>query len=535
MNASGPRILLHFRTSATVAISLLLGACGSDPRAVSVDASGEADAPDVHFDSSADVEADVGVDSGDPDADADAVTGTDTETDPGSDAVEDVRTDPTPDAGPDVEADVRPDRPPPTCDGIPTFEDGLEPMRSLHVSTSGSDETGDGSELNPFGSIGRAASSIEPGNAIVVHEGTYPGGISLDNLRGTADAPIWLGGAEGEARPVLDAAGASQALHIIRGQYLVVHNLEIRNAADNGLNADDGSHYDDPTASHHVLFRDLLIEDIGPTGNRDCLKLSGLNNHFVLDSTFRRCGDGGSAVDHVGCHDGVIARNTFEDLGSSGVQNKGGTQDIDIFWNRFDNAGARPVNMGGSTGLDFFRPPVSAETPNSEATGIRVVANLIIGGETASAFVGCVDCVFAQNTVVNPGAWALRVLQERTSGPEGEFLAARNGEITNNIFYFSRDMLRTFVNVGPDTEVETFRFGNNLWFAHDAPERSTPDLPAPTADDVVGEDPGFDDEYRIGESSPAVGRGATSHARGDLSGRCFEDPPSIGAWEGAGR
>ena len=508
----------------------LLAGCGSDPASPDDAGPTPVDASDVVADATdlgaadvvPEVAPDAPADTTEPDVPADAESDPDGMPDATADA-SDV------DAGSD--ADVTTDLLPPGCGDIPTFDAGRVPSRALHVSEGGSDSEGDGTADAPFGSIPRAAEEATPGTMILVHSGTYRGSIFLDNLQGEADAPIWLSGAPGEERPVIDAAGEAEALHLIRPQYLIVENLVLRNAAGNGLNADDGGDYDDPEAAHHVIFRNLLIEDIGPTGNRDCLKLSGLRDHFVLNSTFRRCGDGGSAVDQVGCHEGVIARNTFEDLGSSGVQSKGGTADIDIYWNTFSRAGARPVNMGGSTGLEFFRPPVDPDAPNAEATRIRVMANRIIGGETAAAFVGCVDCVFSHNTVLDPSAWPLRILQEQTSGPDGEFLAVQNGVVENNIFVFERAQIRSFVNVGPDTLPETFTFRNNLWFARDDPGRSTPDLPSATSGDVVGEDPELDGDLHIDSDSPAARAGFLSDVPGDFDGRCYRNPPSIGAWE----
>ncbi len=461
-----------------------------------------------------------------PTVDPDAST---TDTGPG-DVSGDEGTTPTDTGG---STDTSPDADRPLCGTIPTFEDGRTPSREIHVATTGSDDSGDGSPGAPFASVAHAAGLVGPGDAIRIHPGTYRRHTYFYRLRGTAEAPIWVGGVPGQERPVIDASGESQAFFFEQPYYVVVHDLVVRNAANNGINADDGSAFDDPEAARHVVFRDLLIEDVGPVGNQDCLKLSGLDDHFVLDSTFRRCGTGGSGVDHVGCHDGVIAGNTFEDLGSSGLQNKGGLTDIDVVRNRFLDAGMRPVNMGGSTGFQFFRPPVDPSGPNAEARRIRVLANLFVGGDTAAALVGCVDCVFAQNTVIDPAFWALRILQETVSGPDGEFLPTANGQVFNNIFILTRAGMVSDVNVGPDTDPDSFVFRNNLWYAHDAPERSAPSLPAPTSDDVVGRDPGLTDVYRIGPTSPAVGAGTTAPIAGDLHGRCFADPPSIGAWEGA--
>ena len=422
------------------------------------------------------------------------------------------------------------------CGDIVTFADGLTPTKEVHVATNGNDTTGDGSAGSPFATITRALVEVAPGTAIRVHAGTYAGGTYVNGIAGQSGAPVWIGGAPGEARPVIE--GGSEGIHFTRVRYLVLHDLEVRGSTANGINADDGGDYGDPEASRFVVFRNLFLHAIGTGGNQDCLKLSGINDHFVIDSEFTGCGDGGSALDHVGCHDGVIARNYFHDLGATAVQNKGGTEDIDIRWNRFENAGARPVNMGGSTGFEFFRPPLSTSSPNAEARRIRVTANLFQGGDCAAAFVGCVDCVFAQNTVIDPQNWFFRILQETVTSDGYTFEPARNGRVENNIFYFRRgDLSASDVNVGANTAPETFSFTNNLWYAHDNADASAPTtLPVDETNGVVGQDPGFTDagngDYRIGASSPAAGKGKVIEgAVGDIDGACWNTPPSIGAYE----
>ena len=67
---------------------------------------------------------------------------------------------------------------------------------------------------------------------------------------------------------------------------------------------------------------------------------------------------------------------------------------------------------------EFFRPPLSTTGANFEARNIRVVANVFVGGTVPIAFVGCVDCLAANNTIVDPENWILRILQETTNGRE---------------------------------------------------------------------------------------------------------------------
>ena len=418
------------------------------------------------------------------------------------------------------------------CDHLESFDRGLTPNREVHVATWGDDMTGDGSQGSPFASIERGVQSAVPGSAVRVHAGSYGGGIYLSNVAGTAEAPIWIGGAPGEARPKL--VGGTEGLHLTHVEFVVIHDLEVEGASANGINCDDGGDYHDPLATHHVTFRGLSIHDIGGGGNEDCLKLSGVDDYWVLFSDFANCGGGssGSGVDHVGCHDGLIARNRFHELSGNAVQSKGGSRDIEIRWNRFYESGARSLNLGGSTGFDYFRPPLSTISPNAEARNIRLVSNVIEGSDAAAAYVGCVGCVVVNNTIVDPHNWILRILQETTSGGSFDFEACRDGLFVNNLVYFERGDLSSYVNIGPDTESGTFTFANNLWYAWDNPALSEPSLPVTESNGLYGLDPELGPDFGIRHSSPAAGAGiVTSWTWGDIEGACYTSSPSIGALE----
>lgn len=417
------------------------------------------------------------------------------------------------------------------CGPAATFDAGRVPAAEVFVAPNGNDQTGDGSAARPFATLGRAARAARPGTAIRLRAGVHAGGAFVENLRGAADAPIWLGGAPGEARPVIEGGG--EALHLVRPAYLVVHDLEVRRTTANGINADDGGATADAAAAHHLVFRGLDIHDVGGTGNQDCLKLSGVYDVDVRESAFRACGGGGSGsgIDIVGGHRVRVARSRFQGMAGNAVQAKGGSTDIEVWANEMRDAGGRAVNMGGSTGFTFFRPPLGAV--NAEARDVRVIANVIAGGDAPVAYVGCVDCLVAHNTLVDPGRWVARILQETTSRDGFTFLPASGGRFVNNLITFKRSGLSTFVNVGANTAPETFRFARNLWYASDAPARSQPSLPVPEEGGIVGRDPRLDAAFRPGPGSPVLGAGApVAGVRGDAAGRCYADPPSIGAFEG---
>jgi hypothetical protein len=420
------------------------------------------------------------------------------------------------------------------CEEVLTFADGNVPAREVFISAAGSDNTGDGSRERPYATLGLAAQLAGPGTALRLLPGAYAGGHYLSNLEGTAEAPIWIGGEPGKPRPVIQ--GGAEAMHLTKVRYVVVENLEVRGATANGINCDDGGDVGDPEATRHVLFRHLLFREIGSGGNQDALKLSGVRDYWVMDCEFIHGSAGGSGIDHVGCHRGVIARCRFDAMGSNSIQCKGGSEDIEVRWCQFINGGQRAINIGGSTGFEFFRPPLSASVANVEARNIRVLANLFIGGDTPIAFVGSVECLVANNTLVNPERWVLRVLQETESTSEYEFLACGDSRFINNLVYFERARLSTFVNVGPGTAPASLVFANNLWYAHDLPVESAPALPSTETGGVVGVDPQFADEaggdFRVTPGGGAAGAGQVlSEVRSDQLQRCYAVPPSVGAFE----
>ena len=429
-----------------------------------------------------------------------------------------------------------------SCAAVSTFADSRAPDRFRHVAIEGNDSAGDGSASKPFKTLSRAVQDLSPGTAIYLHAGMYAGGLYFADIRGTAGSPIWIAGAPGESRPIIQGGG--DGLHFVRPRYLVIQNLEIRDAAGNGINIDDGDEVGNAEAARFVVLRGLTIRDTGvrPSGVADCLKLAGVNDVVVFHSTFGRCGSGpGSGavgVNGVGVHRVTIAFNQFAANGYGAVQVKGGSDDIDIVSNFVRDAGWRGVNMGGRTDPAAFRPPLTASRPNYEAARVRTRANVFVGGEAAAAFTGCVGCEFSHNTVVSPSKWIVRVLQENTSAGQYTFAPASAGRVVGNIFYFRRADLNTGedVNVGPGTDPASFSVTGNLWYAYDAARQSAPRL-GPMASDsgsLVGVDPEFVNvgagDYHLRRTSAAIAAGDDRFTpRADLEGKCYNTPPSLGA------
>lgn len=354
--------------------------------------------------------------------------------------------------------------------------------------------------------VRQAVLSATPGSRILVAPGEYAGGLWFGEVRGEPGRPIVIAAQDPDNPPVF--SGGGNVMQFSNCVHLELRDLTLVRGTSNGLSIDDGGSYETP--ARHIVLRGLRVEDIGPEGNRDGIKLSGVADFRIEGCTIERWGSAGSGIDMVGCHRGVIEDNVFRSRSpeaGEAVQAKGGSTGIVVRRNLFDSGGARGVNIGGSTGLQFFRPPLVSGEEHYEAKDIRVEGNTFVSGTAAVAFVGQDQCVVRFNTIYRPLRWALRILQETT---EEGFVPSRNGEFTDNIVVFrSTEWSSGGVNVGPNTAPETFTFARNLWYCMDRPELSHPDLPIPELDGIYGQDPLFRDpgrgDFSLLPGSPAAG------------------------------
>jgi hypothetical protein len=355
-----------------------------------------------------------------------------------------------------------------------------------------------------------AVAVARPGERILLAPGRYPGGFLFPRLRGEAGKPIVIAAADSANPPIF--SGGSTAIHLTDPEHVELRDLLIERASGNGLNIDDGGSYETP--AHHVVLRNLTVRDIGRAGNHDGIKLSGVVDFHIEGCVIERWGTGGgSGIDMVGCHRGLMVSNRFEhtdQVNSTAVQAKGGSSEIVIRRNQFKNAGGRGVNIGGSTGLQYFRPPLKSGGRPAEARQIVVEGNTFAGGGCAVAFVGVDGATVQYNTIYHPARWAMRILQEnRAPG----FVRSRGGRFMDNVIVFdSGHWSEGGVNIGPNTDAGTFQFTRNWWYCANRPERSRPSLPTTETEGVYGGEPRFRDsangDLRQVPESPARRAGA---------------------------
>ena len=376
----------------------------------------------------------------------------------------------------------------------------------------------------PWANLQTAATASSPGDTILFHSGTYAGGQYVANLAGSSTGWITILVAPGDSVTI---SGGGTAWQLSDPAYVAIEGFVFEHQTLNGVNIDDGGDYSTP--AHHVRIRRCTFREINATGNNDLLKLSGLDEFEISDCTFEDGSPGGSGLDMVGCHSGTITNNSFARMGSNAIQAKGGTAELTIARNFFLHCGERTLNLGGSTGLAYFRP---TDAPY-EASDLRVWSNVIVGSNAAIAYVGAINVDVINNTIVRPQVWVTRILQE-TVDPL-RFIECGENSFRQNLIV--QGMIRTETNVGPNTRPETFLYADNYWHNFQDSSWSGPILPVSDPGLVLGSDPQFVDSithnYRLEPTSQATGRiWSAVQPLEDFDGTPYAMPRSAGAFEG---
>lgn len=167
-------------------------------------------------------------------------------------------------------------------------------------------------------------------------------------------------------------------------------------------------------------------------------------------------------------------------------------------------------NLGQVAGLRFFRPPFNYGS--SEGKDLRLIANIIEGGEGAVRFDNCFDCIAANNTIVRPFAFVLRFGESNsydTMTPK-RMLPLRHLRFFNNVVFWNDSVMGQEFNFSSTVDVAekpTYWSRYNLW--HD--ESLMDSMPAyngvqPYSLEEKMGNPNFVDfvNYKITSGSPAA-------------------------------
>ena len=236
------------------------------------------------------------------------------------------------------------DTPLPDCDAPPHWAASFTPTRTLHVdplAVAGGTPP-DGSATNPFMTISAAAAAATPGTRILLAPRSY-GTVTLTDLHGSATAPIWI---EGPVTAPRATFTGTNAIHLVRPQYVVLQHLDFTSLSGDAINADDGGQ-SMFGAAHHLAMVDIKSTSVNTT-----FQLTGVTDVAIYDSTLV---SGSRGVQLVGVHRAVVARLAMTSLSYSSFQAAGGSRDIVLRQSRITTDGNRAVRPPADLSLPHHR------------------------------------------------------------------------------------------------------------------------------------------------------------------------------------
>ena len=295
-------------------------------------------------------------------------------------------------------------------------------------------------ELFPGQSFEAAVESLNPGDTLIVHAGTYSdsGRISI-GVRGTSAAPVVIKGADGEALPLVTrvaSAPIQNTINIEGATHLRITRLEISGNGGDGINLSG--------APSFITLDNLEIHDIDVGVNFR----SSMSDITVRHNHIHHTGQNGGTGEgmYVGCNDAtcvvsraLIENNWIHDTQNStqgdGIEVKHGSHSNIVRDNVIYNTGypcvlvygtvGQPVNVIegnvlwncgdsgiqaaadaiirnniilGGPGNGFNSQPHQGATPSN----LQFVHNTVVGGSPClrlSSWSGRPGLVFANNAI----------------------------------------------------------------------------------------------------------------------------------------
>ena len=236
-------------------------------------------------------------------------------------------------------------------------------------------------ELRPGDNFEDAVESLQPGDILIVHAGTYSGtGRISIAAQGTADQPIVIKSASGEPRPHITRPQnntVQNTINIEGSSYLTIQGLEISGNGGDGIKVSE-------QPSHHVVLQDLVIHDIDVGINT-----KNNSNHFTIrDNHIYNTGiDQGTGEGmYIGCHDGscslsdsIIEHNLIHDAlpgttQGDGIEIKFNSQNIIIRDNVIYNRPFPGIFVYGGGGTNI----VEGNVVWNSLEGIAAVSDTIV-------------------------------------------------------------------------------------------------------------------------------------------------------------
>ncbi len=289
-------------------------------------------------------------------------------------------------------------------------------------------------------SFENAAENLNPGDTLIVHEGTYNGSgrISIQ-VQATALAPAIIRAAAGEQRPLITRVSGDavqNTINIEDADYLTIQGLEISSNGGDGVTVNGSPSYitledllihdisvglNFRSSMHHLTIRGNHIYNTNDTGegmyvgcnNAACAVTDSVIENNWIHNTFAASQGDGIEI-KLGSHSNIIRNNVIHDTnypcillyGTTG--NPRNVVEGNVMWNCGDSgiqAAADAVIRNNiildGPGTGFNSQPHQSATPQN----LEFVHNTLIGGSPCvrlNDWDGKTGLIFANNAVYCP-------------------------------------------------------------------------------------------------------------------------------------
>ena len=396
---------------------------------------------------------------------------------------------------------------------VPPYNDLIDECGAspevLHVSKSGSDNNSGTSEGQALQSIGRAMQMIDANGCVQVHSGTYRENNSISPRSG-----VMVIAADGKQTVTVDASQKSGfGMFDISNNDVTVAGFVVTHPVNSSgdpffVNGTEGTRilHSKATGGHNILkIRDTSNMFLG--GN----EIYGQFAHIPVSVTSN------TSMSIVGNH-----FHSFSDPGNGMIQIKGGSRDVVVEGNVFENidtpAGAIALGDGCGSTCDI-------DPEHYAGRNISARNNVFVNVGRAADMYGCYGCSFVHNTAINSGKSSpLLKLNNATTG--GANRNTVNALIANNIVYNPSGDLSNFVQVNSGND-SGLRIESNLVHGGGSSSQGV----------TITSDPRFTAskahpfDYSLAAGSPAIDAGSNQGVARDYEGKSRNGIPDIGAFE----